>query len=327
MAKYFKLFACCIPVKGAKRATICDLQRNTYFYINLELFTLFNSKTFFNIEKYDNNTIEIFHYLVEQEYGFFTSSPEKFPTISYSSDKEIPMKVTTIIIDLNHKSNYDLEKLAKEIKLLRLYAIELRFFDTFNLENIYKIIHILINRNIRTIHLVIKKNQWITSTSLTDLIDTFKCITQITCHSAKQNKVVSNLFRTSIIYTKEIINDETHCGNIAPFYFESNTRFFKNRTRNSCLSDKIGIDTKGNIKNCPSMNIRYGNINDTALIDVIKKENFIKVGGINKDEIKTCKDCEFRYICLDCRAYTNNNDLYEKPSKCTYNPYTNEWES
>ncbi len=36
---------------------------------------------------------------------------------------------------------------------------------------------------------------------------------------------------------------------------------------------------------------------------------------------------EFRYICTDCRAYTENpEDIYSKPLKCGYNSYTNKWE-
>ena len=54
---------------------------------------------------------------------------------------------------------------------------------------------------------------------------------------------------------------------------------------------------------------------------------FKKYWNITKDEISTCKDCEFRYICTDCRSYTESpEDYYSKPLKCGYSPYTNKWE-
>jgi hypothetical protein len=32
-------------------------------------------------------------------------------------------------------------------------------------------------------------------------------------------------------------------------------------------------------------------------------------------------------MCSDCRAYVENpNDLYSKPLKCGYDPYTTKWE-
>ena len=37
-------------------------------------------------------------------------------------------------------------------------------------------------------------------------------------------------------------------------------------------------------------------------------------------EVESCKDCEFRYNCLDCRAHTKNG-LFGKPITCKYNPF------
>ncbi|MFT6810576.1 MAG: SPASM domain peptide maturase of grasp-with-spasm system [Saprospiraceae bacterium] len=89
----------------------------------------------------------------------------------------------------------------------------------------------------------------------------------------------------------------------------------------------------GEIKNCPSMSESYGNIKDTSLAEAIEKPGFKKYWNINKDQIAVCKDCEFRYICTDCRAYTDDPyDLsgeegtnHSKPLKCGYDPYTGEW--
>lgn len=40
-----------------------------------------------------------------------------------------------------------------------------------------------------------------------------------------------------------------------------------------------------------------------------------------------CQDCEFRHICTDCRACLDEpEDIYSKPLKCGYNPYTAEWQ-
>jgi len=47
----------------------------------------------------------------------------------------------------------------------------------------------------------------------------------------------------------------------------------------------------------------FGNIQDTTLEEALNKEGFKKYWDITKDQIEVCKDCEFRYICTDCRAY------------------------
>ena len=75
------------------------------------------------------------------------------------------------------------------------------------------------------------------------------------------------------------------------------------------------------------MPLILGNIKNSSLEDILAHPHLKKYWNITKDQIEVCKDCEFRYICTDCRAYLENpEDMYSKPLKCGYNPYTNEWE-
>ena len=61
-------------------------------------------------------------------------------------------------------------------------------------------------------------------------------------------------------------------------------------------------------------------------LGVPKATFLILLKNIKKDQISVCKDCEFRYVCTDCRAYTQNSgDQYSKPLKCNYDPYTATW--
>ena len=126
-----------------------------------------------------------------------------------------------------------------------------------------------------------------------------------------------------IIYINHPL-DANNCGiiNFESLSFGVETQFKINKKFNGCLYKKIAIDSKGNIKNCPYIinNFQHNNLKD-ALTD----DNFKKLWFIKKDDIEICKDCEFRYNCTDCRAFTIENDVYSKPLKCNYNPYTNEW--
>jgi radical SAM protein with 4Fe4S-binding SPASM domain len=49
--------------------------------------------------------------------------------------------------------------------------------------------------------------------------------------------------------------------------------------------------------------------------------------SLNKDGVATCRDCEYRYFCPDCRPWASGHsgDLRGKSPVCTYNPYTGEW--
>lgn len=133
---------------------------------------------------------------------------------------------------------------------------------------------------------------------------------------------------TKIIYSNQIISGVNNCGCISPEYFTINEKhYFESQNHNTCLNKKLSIDINGNIKNCPSMLENFGNIKNSEIKDVINKPNFKKYWNIKKDDIAVCKDCEFRHICTDCRAYLENpNDIYSKPLKCGYNPYNNHWD-
>lgn len=116
--------------------------------------------------------------------------------------------------------------------------------------------------------------------------------------------------------TKSVTSSDC-CGIIKPEFFGINIEFFsEGNAFNTCLNRKISIDVEGNIKNCPSMKISYGNINEKQLIDISNLKKFKEIWNIKKDEIEICKNCEFRYICTDCRAFTKEDSLYSKPSKC-----------
>lgn len=132
----------------------------------------------------------------------------------------------------------------------------------------------------------------------------------------------------NILYVSDLISSSSHCGFVSPEYFNINiTLFTEAQKYNTCLNRKIAIDVSGNIKNCPSLEKSFGNIEDTSLHNALIHKDFRKFWEINKDQIEVCKDCEFRYICTDCRAYiTDDNNSFSKPSKCSYNPYLAKWD-
>ena len=76
-----------------------------------------------------------------------------------------------------------------------------------------------------------------------------------------------------------------------------------------------------------NMSKSFGHIDDTNLEEIISNLDFTKIWSIRKDDIDVCKDCEFRYVCTDCRCYIKSpENIYSQPAKCKYNPYTAKWE-
>ena len=148
-------------------------------------------------------------------------------------------------------------------------------------------------------------------------------------YGADSNKLLytSENESTTVVQVDTHLKNSKCCGVISPYYFSlALSTFCESHQFNSCLNRKISIDEEGNIKNCPSMATSFGHINHVSLQEALEQKNFKKYWNITKDQVNICKDCEFRHICTDCRAYLENpEDLYSKPLKCGYNPYTCEW--
>ena len=82
----------------------------------------------------------------------------------------------------------------------------------------------------------------------------------------------------------------------------------------------VGCDME--VYPCPmERRISHGNLKGKHLSELL--ENIIL--DFSKDEVEGCKDCEYRYLCIDCRPDSITGNFFEKPWYCTYNPYKGEW--
>src|ERR1035437_8652668 len=122
--RYFKLFACCIPVKGAMRSMICDLQRNDFSFIPEGLFDILTEhklKTIGEIKnafqnQYDETIDEYFQFLEAQEYGFWCNKDELdlFPALDLTWDE--PYEIANAIIDNDNRSNHDYQTIIDQLE-------------------------------------------------------------------------------------------------------------------------------------------------------------------------------------------------------------------
>jgi len=330
--KYFTLFACCIPVNGANRSTICDLQRQEFFFINNEVYDLLMKfeKTPYkevlnNTEEEDKPHIEdLITFFVEKELGFFCEDISSFPKISMNY--ESPLVITNCIIDYDKDSNHDIAKISEELCTLGCKDLQLRFQNHITISNLDQILSKVNAGRLQSIELLLPYCQGIED-KLDTLINQHVAISSLILFDASSDEVIYKN-RTQITLTKKDLDLCKSCGAISKKHFTLNLEAFQEATHhNSCLNQKISIDANGEIKNCPSMKKSFGNISDTSLTQVAIDDEFKKLWNISKDQISICKDCEFRYVCSDCRAFVEPpENIFSKPLKYGYDPYTNEWE-
>ena len=331
--RYLILFANCIPVKGAKRSTICDLQRGGYHYIPNTLFEILQSinektlKQVYSEYGLENQKVldEYFQFIIENDLGFLDDEPEIFPPLDLSW--ESPSEITNAIIDVDIKyfQKIDYEQVFSQLSSLNCTCIQIRFFNNFDIGALESLLNFTLDSRIKEVRLVLQHSSSIEKIFKDDLMEKHARIEQVMFFDALDNKVEDHLGVPLIYLNKSTLN-EKDCGQICTNTFEVNvTNFTEAINFNSCLNRKISLDSRGNIKNCPSQAEDFGNISLISFSEVLKNNKFKHLWKIKKDDISICKDCEYRYICTDCRVFTQEDNNLSKPLKCTYDPYTVTW--
>lgn len=328
----FKLFSSCILVAGITRSLIIDEQRWKYYTIPNALYTLLKTYNGCSIQEVIrkegtdpealNILSEYFEFLFEQEL-IFECSPElveHFGPIQENFDH--PSTITNAIVNIEKFVKPDLATILLQLTALGCYTLEIRVNKPTEHSTISKLLELCKAYELENVSLIIQLDTDIKT--LEGYKTNFPFLNQI----INYNQVVEDREATGIIYTSKDLSQSNSCGLVlADFFTPTLQHYLESVNHNSCLNRKIAIDATGEIRNCPGMRESFGNIRDTSLAAAIHKLGFQKYWNITKDQVSKCKNCEFRHVCTDCRAYLDNpGDPYSAPLKCGYDPYTCEWE-
>jgi radical SAM protein with 4Fe4S-binding SPASM domain len=101
-----------------------------------------------------------------------------------------------------------------------------------------------------------------------------------------------------------------------------------NRMYNTCWGTAIAFTADGNIRPCIHSHTAIGTI-EKELKDIDGLVEKMKpYWRLTKGKVERCRDCEFRYVCFDCReiAMRKTGALDSANPLCAYNPYTGDWE-
>jgi len=286
------------------------------------------------LTSYDNENSKIIKeyisYLEENELGFFIEKTEFDLFTPLNTKFEIPNEISNSIIELSETNIIFLDEIIKQLDTLNCKYLQLISYSELSKEVVILILKIINHFNFRSIELILKYSVEYDIEFIKSLDKYNFRITSLIIHSSFFEKEYGflELSQFYIRYIEKSIPSFNFCGNFHISDFHVNYyKVIESLNHNSCLNKKLSIDKDGNIKNCPSMPQSFGNIKETKLEEALNNPNFKKYWNITKDQIEVCKDCEFRHICTDCRAYIEDPDnQYSKPLKCGYNPYTNIWE-
>ncbi|MGB3467616.1 MAG: grasp-with-spasm system SPASM domain peptide maturase [Cyclobacteriaceae bacterium] len=250
---------------------------------------------------------------------------QKYLTISsYVFRVFFPGIIHNSILDLDAHSQYSIIGAFEQLNRLGCNFIQIRIFEKVNKQYLIDLLR-LGEFSFKGVEIIIHASNIEDSNhSLSSFLNILN-LNQIVIHGDSIDKTYENN-SCSIIHQIINITSESHCGVVSHVHFEANRSLFtESHHFNNCLNNKISIDKHGNICNCPSLPEKFGSIDEHQIVDVMKENQDIRKFWLTtKDQIDICKDCEFRYICTDCRAYVLNGNN-SKPIKCNYDPYKGKW--
>lgn len=113
-------------------------------------------------------------------------------------------------------------------------------------------------------------------------------------------------------------------------------RFALHQAGHPCLMGALCIHYDGSVYPCVMDRTRcLGNLTRNCLSEIMESDSVIDVWRQSLCRIDTCRDCEFRFACIDCRpevagvdSLLNNRanpDFSVKNPCCLYDPHTGVW--
>ncbi len=319
-------------VIGRFRSCFYDIQKNKVYFLPSKFAKILkkhNKKNHYNdLKTIYNDNVDLFEYyeqiLLENEIIFHTNAPSQFcnlPTEWFE-----PSHVTNVILKIDNKNlgERHFQNLFNKIDLLGCQAIEFRILDQLEI-NDFKLIAEHINRSkISSFYLVFFDN-WYDISVLKNIAYLSPKIININIYNSNTEKVESiniSKFYIPVSYHSKPVKNYLH--NPVVSLTNLNLKSFtESKNYNLYFNRKLIINPDGSIFDFTSQNKK--NIFDLS-IDDIKKKNYTKYWKIHKDLIDVCKDCEFRYMCVDSRIPVLRKDKsYYYPQECNYNPYIAKW--
>ncbi|WP_126652697.1 grasp-with-spasm system SPASM domain peptide maturase [Chryseobacterium aureum] len=341
--EYFRVYTNCIVTKGYTKSVISDIQRNNSEFIPNSLADIIdrlNQKeslaSIYNDYGEESQSVldEYFDFLIQKEYGFYCNSEEFDMFINLDLRYQNPDLISNIIIEIKRNELPALKGVVSQAEKLGCKFVALVCYESLDADDFEMIRLMFDDTIISSVEIIAQYSESISAKAISELSTKFERLTSLFLFNAPPNMTMGSRKKyCNVVFSQKKYTNFSFCGGISSDHFQTNLpKVLESMNHNSCLNRKIAVDLKGNIKNCPAMPESFGNIKNMTLSEAIKHQKFDQYRDITKDDVTVCKDCEFRYICTDCRAYTERTDYdknlldVSKPLKCGYDPYTGKWE-
>ena len=337
LSSYFVISSSCRLTKGCCRTIIQDFKRNYADYVPNDYYELCSvldrhkiSEIIDQIDEESQDNFMVFiDFMLEKEYAFLTGDISLFPPISTELHETDILTDAIVEIDCERTDKAIVTQFLNEIDDMGCRCLQVRLYSCPDNTSVIHVSDFVCQYDFNYIEIHIDSATIITYDECCNLLLTHAQISNLFLYNALKyeardyNEMGANGIETqigSVVYIQDGL-DSCHCGIVNKYchVYGDMTFYLMSQNMNSCLYRKISLDRQGNVRNCPSAPEKYDL--KIGLRNILQSDEFRKYWTIKKDDIDTCRDCEYRYNCLDCRFHTKDGGLYSKPATCQYDPY------
>lgn len=324
----YKLYANCIVVDGYLRSVIYDLQLEDFDFVSREFsFLLKRKEGFSESDIVNSNLTDEFLVLKQKKYFFDTKNHSLDLFSDLSLDFSDSSRIGVLIINVSawcRFSNLSLAQFVDEFNVKSVVFIDDENCEEFMLMALLNELKFTTVTTIEIILSFIEKHDFDYSKLEEDRIS------KIVIYGQKKESI-QNHDNILVVY-KHGSFDKRKLFHQHPNYFNVNKPLYlESINRNNYFSDKLYINSEGNILNTPEKQDVLNHLsllsNNEDIYPILESENYRELSFAKKDFCDVCRYCEFRYMCVDNRLplKRNNNEWYHE-IECNYNPFIALWE-
>ena len=334
LKKWFSLFASCVIVEGKAGSLIYDVERMEFYDLSNDFVELLKMAEHHDIDaikaQYGHEQDELidgfFTQFVESEIGFFTTEPERFPKINFTW--ESPCFITNAIMELDASSDFNFEDVVNQLSDLGCKAVQLRFLHEAADDELCYILSLFDGSRIQQVDVLMPYCGNAKHGLLYDLAGKHPRVNRFLLYAAAKDEIVSHdqdaLDKVIVCLAKDLRTDATEV--INPNRFTTNIEMFSEaRSHNLALNRKVCISRSGEIRNYIGHRQSFGNVKTDALRSVVSEAAFREKWYITNDAIEVCRDCQYRYACINNSDIATADGKYFKTDRCAFHPETNTW--
>lgn len=318
--EYYVMYSSCVLVSGYNRDVIYDLQRGKMFYVPKELSPQLKIPQ--KIDDISGDLLIFSEFLEKEDILFKTKTPSYFPPLEVNTNAVDCVEIQSLVLLIEDVSK--LKDLKPLVERLVIGYLRIDFTSDFDMKRSKEVNEFF--DGLSSLRSEVLFYNLETSESKESLLNVFT------------NEINSMYLIDSSVDETTHINDD-----VGRYLFTINKNLLEDNRVPTIESFRINIEmfNEANVSNSFYNKRIYVTEDKEAyfdytlqskacsLVNFSKKEFLERIENspfnIPKDKIEICKDCEYRYMCLDNRTISRNHSVYEYDSSCNYDPYTSTW--